>query len=111
MDLTRPLVVGYYVSDPYAPQLMNTAVVAVFGGWCRQEGYELGVPYRDNDGSEGAFDAMLGVLRDREDVAGVIVPTVAHLASTATPPVRQATIDSRRQRIAETGKALFVAYP
>lgn len=102
MDLTRPLVLGYYVTDPYCPQLMNTATVGVFAGWCKLEGYELGVPYRDNDGTDGAFDAMLQVLRDREDVAGVIVPTLDHLGA------------ARQRRVSQiegTGKSLFVAYP
>jgi hypothetical protein len=103
MDLTRPLVLGYYVSDPYAPTLMNTATVAAFAAWCRTEGYELGVPYRNNDGTDGAYDAMFGVLRDREDVAGVIVPTLNHLGLLKAK--RLAAIEG------EVGKRVFELYP
>jgi hypothetical protein len=113
----RQLVLGFYRTDPYVPQLMDTALVAVFHAWCRREGYELGVPYRAQDDSDGAFYAMLQVLRDREDVAGVLVPTLAHLAPADHPALEpvpagfHGSPESRRDRIAATGKALFVAYP
>lgn len=89
---------GFYRVEPFAT-VDDTATVAALHAWCRREGYVLGVPYREED-YNGAFDTMLAALLDREDVAGVVMPTLAHLGDEEYA--------ERVSDIAATGKGLYL---
>lgn len=100
-SLERPFVLGFYRNDPFAPQLVNTATVAVLHAWCHAEGYTLGVPFLDRAADNGAFEALMDALLSREDVVGVVTPTLDHLGPNKADRIADITA---------TGKGLFVAY-
>lgn len=89
------MLIGFYRADV---RRLETALVGALATWCHREGYELGTPYRD-DGINGALETMIAALA-REDVTGVVVPSLEHLGP---------LVEQHVGAIKATGKQLFVA--
>lgn len=96
--MSKPVVIAFYQADSRMNRVL-TALVADLVVWANQEGYLLGAQYREQDGN-GAFVTALDILATREDVAGVVVPSLAHLGP---------DLEQRQAAIAATGKQLHVA--
>ena len=96
---TRPTLLGYVRADALSCAEELAAATDSLAAFASAEGFTLGTVYTERDAAESAaFNALLEEVK-RSDVRAVVVPTMNHLGTVATPAAMQQHLEFHQAQV------------